>query len=113
MDPKSEVPEITVTELKGKLDRGEPVTIVDVREPYEWGISNLGEHGAKLIPMRELADRLDELDPGEEFVVQCRSGNRSAQVTQFLLERGYPRVANLQGGILAWSDEIDSSKKKY
>ena len=109
----SEVPEITVTELKERLDRGDPVTIVDVREPYEWGISNLEEYGAKLIPMRELADRLDELDPDAELVIQCRSGNRSAHVTQYLLERGYPNVANLQGGILAWSDEIDSSKKKY
>ena len=113
MDPVSEVPEITVSELKERLDRGDPVTIVDVREPYEWGISNLGEYGARLIPMRELPDRLAELDPEAEIVIQCRSGNRSAQATQFLLSRGYPKVANLHGGILAWSDEVDSSKKKY
>ena len=113
MDPNSEVPEITVSELKEKLDRGDPVTIVDVREPYEWGISNLGEYGAKLIPMRELADRLDELDPGEELVIQCRSGNRSAHVTQFLRERGYPNVANLHGGILAWSRDVDPSVRAY
>ena len=113
MDPNSEVPEISVSDLKAKLDRGDPVTIVDVREPYEWGIANLGEYGARLIPMGQLADRLDELDPGEEIVVQCRSGNRSAHVTRFLRARGYPNVANLHGGILAWSDEIDSSKKKY
>jgi sulfur-carrier protein adenylyltransferase/sulfurtransferase len=113
MDPSNEVPEITVSELKQRLDRGDPVTIVDVREPYEWGISNLGEYGARLIPMRELADRLHEIDPAQEIVLQCRSGNRSAHAVQFLRSRGYPRVANLQGGILAWSDEIDSSKKKY
>ena len=109
----SEVPEITVSDLKAKLDRGDPVTIVDVREPYEWGISNLEEYGALLIPMRELPDRLDELDPADEIVIQCRSGNRSAHATQYLRSRGYPNVSNLQGGILAWSDEIDSSKKKY
>ena len=85
----------------------------DVREPFEWGISNLGEYGAKLIPMGELAERLEELDPSEEIVLQCRSGNRSAHAVQFLRSRGYPNVANLHGGILAWSDEIDSSKKKY
>jgi adenylyltransferase/sulfurtransferase len=113
MHPKSDVPEITVSELKERLDRGDPVTIVDVREPYEWGISNLGEYGAVLIPMGQLADRLDELDPEAEIVLQCRSGNRSAHATQFLRSRGYPNVANLHGGILAWSDEIDSSKKKY
>ena len=113
MDPTSEVPEITVSALKEKLDRGEPVTIVDVREPYEWGISNLGEHGALLIPMGQLADRLDELDPASELVVQCRSGNRSAHATRFLRSRGYANVSNLRGGILAWSDEIDPSKKKY
>ena len=109
----SEVPEISVTELKERLDRGDPVTIIDVREPYEWEISNLGEHGARLIPMRELMRRLDEIDPADDLVIQCRSGNRSAQVTEFLRARGYQRVANLAGGILAWADEIDSSKRKY
>ena len=113
MDPSSDVPEITVSELKEKLDRGDAVTIVDVREPFEWGIANLGEYGARLIPMGELTRRLDEIDPADELVIQCRSGNRSAQVTRFLRARGYERVSNLQGGILAWSDEIDPSKKKY
>jgi sulfur-carrier protein adenylyltransferase/sulfurtransferase len=109
----SQVPEITVSELKERIDRGDPVTIVDVREPFEWGIANLAEYGARLIPMGELADRLDELDPAEEIVLQCRSGNRSAHAVQFLRSRGYPNVANLQGGILAWSNEIDPSKRKY
>ena len=113
MDPMSEVPEITVSELKERLDRGDPITILDVREPFEWGISNLGEYGARLIPMGELANRLDELDPAGEIVVQCRSGNRSAQATLFLRSRGYSRAANLRGGILAWSDQIDPSKRKY
>ena len=109
----SEVPEISVTELKARLDRGERVTIIDVREPYEWEISNLGEHGARLIPMGELVRRLDEIDPEDDLVIQCRSGNRSAQVTHFLRSNGYERVANLAGGILAWSDEIDPGKRKY
>jgi adenylyltransferase/sulfurtransferase len=114
MDPFiPSVPEISVSELKQRLDRGDPVTIVDVREPAEWEIANLGDYGARLIPMGELADRLEELDPEDDIVLQCRSGNRSAHVTRFLQSRGYPHVANLRGGLLAWSDEIDPSMKKY
>lgn len=109
----NEVPEISVAELKERLDRGERLTIIDVREPEEWKIANLGEHGARLIPMGELVDRLDEIDAGDEVVVQCRSGNRSATVTRFLRSRGYDRVWNLEGGILAWADQIDPSKRKY
>ena len=109
----NEVPEISVTELKERLDRGDPLTIIDVREPNEWKISNLEELGAKLIPMSQLVDRLDEIDPSEEIVLQCRSGNRSAQVLRFLRSRGYERLWNLEGGILAWSDQIDPTKRKY
>jgi sulfur-carrier protein adenylyltransferase/sulfurtransferase len=108
-----DVPEITVTELKQRLDRGDPVTIVDVREPYEWEIGNLDNYGARLIPLAELEERLDEIDPQEEIVLQCRSGGRSARALKFLRERGYARLLNLKGGILAWSDEVDSSIPKY
>jgi rhodanese-related sulfurtransferase len=110
---QSEVPEISVTELKQRLDRGEPLTIIDVRDPHEWDIGNLEEHGARLIPLGELPERFGEIDPEEEVVLQCRSGARSARALEFLRERGYPRLWNLKGGILAWSDEIDPSKKKY
>jgi sulfur-carrier protein adenylyltransferase/sulfurtransferase len=108
-----DVPEITVTELKQRLDRGDPVTIVDVREPYEWEIGNLDDYGARLIPLAELEERLDEIDPQEEIVLQCRSGGRSARALKFMRERGYARLLNLKGGILAWSDEVDSSIPKY
>lgn len=108
-----EVPEISVTELKERLDRGDPLTIIDVREPVEWEIANLEEHGARLIPMSQFVDRLSEIDPAEEIVLQCRSGNRSAQVLKFLRSRGYEHLWNLEGGILAWSDQIDPSKRKY
>jgi sulfur-carrier protein adenylyltransferase/sulfurtransferase len=108
-----EVPEMTAAELKERLDRGERVAIIDVREPFEWDIANLGEYGARLIPMRELPRRLGEIDPGETVVMQCRSGARSAQTTAFLRRQGYPRVWNLQGGILAWADEVDPSLQKY
>jgi sulfur-carrier protein adenylyltransferase/sulfurtransferase len=108
-----DVPEITVGELKQRLDRGDALTIVDVREPYEWEIGNLGEQGARLIPLAELEERLDEIDPNEEIVLQCRSGARSARALKFLRGQGYERLHNLKGGILAWSDEIDPSIPKY
>ncbi len=110
---QDEIPEISVLDLKERLDRGDSITLVDVREPGEWEMGNLADHGAVHIPMGEVPDRADEIDPESEVVVYCRSGARSAQVAGFLLERGYERVHNMEGGILAWSDEIDSSIPKY
>ncbi|HSH46439.1 MAG TPA: molybdopterin-synthase adenylyltransferase MoeB [Longimicrobiales bacterium] len=105
--------EIGAAELKERLDRGESVDLLDVREPFEWGIANLGEYGAKLIPMKELTDRLDELDPEHEIVVYCRSGARSERVTNYLRQHGFPKARNLRGGVLAWGDEVDPSFPKY
>ena len=107
------IPEITPGELKARLDAGDRVTIIDVREPFEWEIANLEAHGARLIPLGELADRVGELDPGEEMVIQCRSGARSARAAEFLRGHGFERVHNLAGGILGWSDEVDPSLRKY
>ncbi|HEX6926915.1 MAG TPA: molybdopterin-synthase adenylyltransferase MoeB [Longimicrobiaceae bacterium] len=112
-DPMERIPEMDVKELKARLDRGDPITIVDVREPHEWEIGNLARYGARLIPLGELGDRLDELDPSQEIVLQCRSGARSARALEFLREQGYERLWNLKGGILAWSDEVDPSIPKY
>jgi molybdopterin/thiamine biosynthesis adenylyltransferase/rhodanese-related sulfurtransferase len=109
----SEIPEMEVTELKKRLDRGDPLTVIDVREPYEWDIGNLGSHGARLIPLGQLPDRLGEIDPSQEIVLQCRSGARSGRALEFMRERGYERLWNLKGGILAWSDEVDPSIPKY
>jgi len=112
-DAMERIPEMDVKELKARLDRGDPITIVDVREPHEWEIGNLGRYGARLIPLGELGDRLDELDPSQEIVLQCRSGARSARALEFLREKGFERLWNLKGGILAWSDEVDPSIPKY
>jgi adenylyltransferase/sulfurtransferase len=109
----SEIPEMEVTELKKRLDRGDPLTVIDVREPYEWDIGNLGGYGARLIPLGQLAGRLGEIDPSEEIVLQCRSGARSGRALEFMRERGYDRLWNLKGGILAWSDQVDPSVPKY
>jgi adenylyltransferase/sulfurtransferase len=108
-----EIPEITPRELKARLDAGDKVTIIDVREPFEWEIANLEAHGARLIPLGEIEERIGELDPGAELVIQCRSGGRSAHAAAFLRENGFERVHNLNGGILAWSDEVDPSVRKY
>ncbi len=107
------VPEITVTDLKARLDRGEPMTIIDVREPYEWGIANLKEYGARLIPLGELPQRLDEVTSSDDIVLHCRSGARSAQALELLRAHGYRRLFNLAGGILAWADEVDPTLTKY
>jgi sulfur-carrier protein adenylyltransferase/sulfurtransferase len=106
-------PEITPTELKKRLDSGERLTIIDVREPYEWEIGNLEPQGARLIPLGDLPERQEEIDPGETVVLQCRSGARSERALHFLRERGYRHLFNLKGGILAWSDEVDPSIPKY
>src|SRR5262245_3673978 len=92
--------EISVTELKERMDRGEAPAIVDVREPHEFEICRIP--GAVLIPMRDLPSRLNELDPAAELVVQCRSGVRSANATLWLRAQGFARARNLTGGILEW-----------
>lgn len=107
----SPVPEITVKELKAKLDRKENFVLVDVREVHEHQICNLPE--AKLIPLGTLPQRLNELDPAAEIVMHCRSGVRSGKACGILKEAGFKNVWNVKGGILAWSDEVDPSMPKY
>ena len=108
------IPEITPTELKERLDRGERPVIIDVREQWEWDLGNLQPHGARLIPLKTLPQRLDEVPRDTEVVLQCRSGGRSAQALQYLRAQGYDNpLLNLSGGILAWSDEVDPSIPKY
>jgi adenylyltransferase/sulfurtransferase len=112
VDPGA-VPEITPTELHARLERGESLAVVDVREPWEWEIGNLAAHGARLIPMNEVPERLDEIPRDRPVVLQCRSGVRSARVLDFLRENGFTDVHNLAGGILAWSEQVDPSVPKY
>jgi molybdopterin/thiamine biosynthesis adenylyltransferase/rhodanese-related sulfurtransferase len=104
------VPEITPRELKSRLDRGDDLYILDVREPHEYQICNIGGH---LIPLGELSRRVHELDSSREIVAHCRSGKRSAEASEFLRKAGFRKIWNLKGGILAWSDEVDPSVPKY
>jgi adenylyltransferase/sulfurtransferase len=107
---KNGIPQITVKELKRRIDAGEDVQLIDVREPYEYQIAQIG---GKLIPQNDVPQRLGEIDREREVVVHCRSGARSQRIAEFLKQSGYPRVANVAGGILAWSDEIDPRVQKY
>src|ERR1035437_8776371 len=107
---KNGIPQLTVKELKSRIDAGEDVYILDVREPYEYKIAQIG---GKLIPQNDVPQRLAEIDRQREVIVHCRSGVRSQRIAEFLKQAGYPRVVNLAGGILAWSDEIDPKMQKY
>lgn len=113
MEQPAGVAELTAEDLKRRLDAGEPIALIDVREPFEWQISNLEAEGARLIPMGELIDRLDELDPAAETVFYCRTGARSRRVAEYLAANGFARVANLKGGINAWATDVDPSLPTY
>jgi len=102
---------ITVHELKRKMDAGERIALIDVREAHEAEIARID--GAKLIPLGDIADRANELDQGEEIIIHCHSGVRSARAVQLLQERGFKNVFTLEGGIDAWSEEIDPNVPKY
>lgn len=108
-EQENKVPEITVQELKAKMENG-GINVLDVREPYEYEIANLG---APLIPLNELPQRYEELDREQPLAIHCRSGARSANAVKLLQERGFDKVYNVEGGILAWSEEIDPSLPQY
>jgi rhodanese-related sulfurtransferase len=97
--------------LKTRLDRGESVLVLDVREPFEIALAPFP--GATHIPMGDIPSRLTELDPDQETVVVCHHGVRSAQVAVYLAQNGFERVLNLSGGIDAWSEDADPSTPRY
>jgi adenylyltransferase/sulfurtransferase len=103
--------EITTVDLKQRLDRGDDVKIVDVREPNEYQINRIA--GSVLIPLGDVPKRYNELNPDDEIVVQCKSGARSAKAADFLRSVGFKKVLNLKGGILDWIDKVDPTQPKY
>jgi adenylyltransferase/sulfurtransferase len=107
---KNGIPQLTVKELKARRDRGEDFFLLDVREPYEVQIAQIG---GTVIPQNDVPNRLAEIPRDRQIVVHCRSGARSQRIAEFLKQSGYQNVVNLAGGILAWSDEIDPSVQKY
>ena len=104
------VPQISVTDFKRKQDAGEDIYLLDVREPYEYQIANIGGH---LIPLGDLPARVSELDSNREIVVHCKMGGRSQKAAEFLQQAGFKKIQNLAGGITAWSDQVDPSVPKY
>lgn len=104
--------QITATELKSRMDAGENVQLIDVRNPNEYEFAKIPT--AKLIPMGEIMSRIDELDPTREAIIHCHAGGRSARVIQALQQSGYEgELTNLAGGITAWSQEVDPSVPTY
>ena len=108
-----DVPEITPRELEERLETGDDLLILDVREPHEWEISNLSHRGAVLIPQGQVLERMGELDTAQEIVVQCRTGGRSAQVVQLLQQHGFSKLYNLEGGINRWAREVEQDLPVY
>ena len=107
---ESNLPEISVEELKRRQDAGEDIFVLDVREPHEYQICNLGGH---LIPLNDLPKRVNELDSSREIVAHCKMGGRSAKAVDFLRQAGFTKVKNLTGGINAWAEKVDPKMPKY
>jgi sulfur-carrier protein adenylyltransferase/sulfurtransferase len=110
-EKEMDVPTINAVELKKMFDRKEDFVLIDVREPFEYDICHI-DH-ARLIPLGELPARLSELDSADEIVLHCKSGSRSAKALRILQEAGFKKVVNLEGGITAWSDQVDPMVPKY
>lgn len=105
------VPELSPQQVKHRLDAGEPLQLLDVREPWECAIARLP--ASLNIPLGDIAARWRELDPAADIVVVCKAGGRSRRAAQFLSAQGFGRVANLSGGMDAWTRDIDPSLAAY
>ena len=102
--------EVTVQELKDMMDRNEEFQLIDVREPFEYEVSNL--NGVN-IPLAGVLIESDKISKDKPVIIQCRSGKRSAQAVMLLEQQGYTNLANLQGGIVAWKDQINPDMEVY
>ena len=106
------IQEISATDLKSRMDAGDDIQLIDVRQPEEWAFAKI--EGAKLIPLGELLNRMGELDESRETVLQCKTGIRSARGVEALQRAGFKgELKNLKGGITAWSNEVDPKVPKY
>ncbi|MGZ8956166.1 MAG: rhodanese-like domain-containing protein [Methylovulum sp.] len=105
------VKQLSATELKNKIQQEETLFLLDVREPHEFQYAHIAK--SVLIPLNQIPNRLGELDPQQEIVVICHHGMRSQQAANYLVQSGYKKIANLTGGIDAWSCTCDSSIPRY
>lgn len=110
MSTSGNIPELSPADFIARRDRGEKLTLLDVREEWELGVASVP--GIVHIPMGEVPQRMNELDRNTEIIVLCRSGRRSLEIAKFLQQQDF-RTANLAGGILAWSKDIDPSISTY
>jgi adenylyltransferase/sulfurtransferase len=113
MSEPVDVPEITAAELNARFEAGDAPVLVDVRENFERRIADLPDHEQHRIPTGEFLTRMGEVDRDADIVVYCRSGSRSAWAVRLLQERGYEKVLNLKGGVLAWREDVDPSLRAY
>ena len=111
VEVKITVPELTPVQVKKMMDEKKPFVLVDVREPHEVEICKI--EGSVLIPLGEVPKRMNELNSADEIVVHCRSGKRSADAVELLMKAGFRKIHNLQGGVLAWADQVDPAMPKY
>lgn len=112
MSPINQIEEITAIELKQRLDAGEDLQIIDVREQKEYDVARIA--GAQLIPLGEVVRRSGEVDRNKPTVVHCKGGGRSARAIEALKQAGFAGdLKNLKGGITAWSNDVDPSVPKY
>jgi len=111
---RSPVGRIDPAELARRLDAGEDITLIDVREPHEWEIANLADRGARLVPQGRILEVADELrDAPRPIVLHCKSGGRSREAAERLAEAGVNGLLNLEGGILAWRESVDPDLQRY
>lgn len=104
--------EITAAEVKKRMDAGEDIQLIDVRQPDEHAFAKI--EGAKLIPLGQIVQRMDEIDENRETVIHCKAGGRSAKAIEELQRAGFKgNLTNMRGGITAWSDEVDRNVPKY
>lgn len=104
--------QITATELKTRIDAGEDIQLIDVRQPDEYAFAKI--EGAKLIPLGEIISRMNEIDAARQTVIHCKMGGRSARAIEALQHHGFAgNLFNLAGGITAWSNDVDPSVPKY
>jgi adenylyltransferase/sulfurtransferase len=106
------IEEISATDLKRRMDAGEDIQLIDVRQPDEWAFAKI--EGSKLIPLGEILNRMNEIDANRETVIHCKMGMRSARAVEALQRAGFKGdLKNLKGGITAWSNEVDPKVPKY
>lgn len=104
--------EISATNLKKRIDAGDDIQLIDVRQPDEWAFAKI--EGAKLIPLGDILKRMDEIDQTRETVIHCKMGGRSGKAIELMQQCGFSgELKNLKGGITAWSNEVDPKVPKY